>query len=77
MGHDWGAALGWVFASLVPQTWSIILAVLSVGHPATFRRTLGQREKSWYMLCFQFPGVAEQWLSGNDLGQLPLLGPPP
>ena len=40
--------------------------MLSVGHPATFRRTPEQREKSWYMLLFQFRGVAEQWLSDND-----------
>jgi pimeloyl-ACP methyl ester carboxylesterase len=40
--------------------------VLSVGHPATFRRTLEQHEKSWYMLLFQFAGVAEQWLSDNN-----------
>jgi pimeloyl-ACP methyl ester carboxylesterase len=40
--------------------------VLSVGHPATFRRTFAQREKSWYMLLFQFPGIAERWLSGDD-----------
>ncbi len=65
VGHDWGAALGWVFASLVPDRVDH-LAVLSVGHPATFRRTLAQNEKSWYMLLFQFAGVAEQWLSGND-----------
>jgi pimeloyl-ACP methyl ester carboxylesterase len=65
VGHDWGAALGWVFASLVPDRVGH-LAVLSVGHPSTFRRTFEQREKSWYMLLFQFPGVAEQWLSGND-----------
>ena len=24
-----------------------------------------QREKSWYMLLFQFPGVAERWLSDD------------
>ena len=65
VGHDWGAALGWVFASLVPDRVDH-LAVLSVGHPATFRRSLEQHEKSWYMLLFQFPGVAEQWLSDNN-----------
>jgi pimeloyl-ACP methyl ester carboxylesterase len=65
VGHDWGAALGWVFASLVPDRVDH-LAVLSVGHPSTFRRTLEQQEKSWYMLLFQFAGVAEQWLSDND-----------
>ena len=63
VGHDWGAALGWVFASLTCRSH---LAVLSVGHPSTFRRTLEQREKSWYMLLFQFAGVAEQWLSDNN-----------
>ena len=40
------------------------LAALSVGHPKAFRDAgLAQREKSWYMLLFQFDDVAEQWLS--------------
>jgi pimeloyl-ACP methyl ester carboxylesterase len=65
VGHDWGAALGWVLASLAPDRIDH-LAVLSVGHPATFRRTLEQNEKSWYMLLFQFAGIAEQWLSNNN-----------
>ena len=65
VGHDWGAALGWVLASLVPDRVDH-LVVLSVGHPSTFRRTLEQCEKSWYMLLFQFAGVAEQWLSDNN-----------
>ncbi len=65
VGHDWGAALAWGLASLAPGCVDH-LAVLSVGHPATFRRTPRQREKSWYMLLFQFPGVAERWLSGDD-----------
>jgi len=43
------------------------LVALSVGHPATFRADgFEQHEKSWYMLLFQFAGIAEQWLSGND-----------
>jgi pimeloyl-ACP methyl ester carboxylesterase len=76
VGHDWGAALAWGIASLAPASVDH-LAVLSVGHPATFRRTALQREKSWYMLLFQFPGVAEQWLTGDgwanfrDWGQHP------
>ena len=65
VGHDWGAALAWGLASLAPDHVDH-LAVLSVGHPATFRRTYAQREKSWYMLLFQFPGIAERWLSDND-----------
>ena len=27
---------------------------------------VAQREKSWYMLFFQFEGVAEKWLSADD-----------
>ena len=65
VGHDWGAALGWTLASMVPDRVDH-LAVLSVGHPSTFRRTLEQNEKSWYMLLFQFAGVAEKWLSDNN-----------
>jgi pimeloyl-ACP methyl ester carboxylesterase len=65
VGHDWGAALAWVLASLVPDRVDQ-LAVLSVGHPSGFLRTLEQREKSWYMLLFQFEGVAERWLSDDD-----------
>jgi len=28
--------------------------------------TLEQNEKSWYMLLFQFAGIAEQWLTDNN-----------
>ena len=53
------------------------LVVLSVGHPATFRRTLEQRQKSWYMLLFQFPGVAERWLTGDNWANFRTLGATP
>ena len=39
VGHDWGAALAWGLASLAPDRVDH-LAVLSVGHPSTFRRTV-------------------------------------
>ncbi|REE95614.1 alpha/beta fold hydrolase [Thermomonospora umbrina] len=66
VGHDWGGALAAVLASLAPERVSSATFV-SVGHPAAFA-TAGweQREKSWYMLLFQFPEVAERWLSQND-----------
>ncbi len=68
--HDWGAAVAWALASLAPDLVDR-LAVLSVGHPSTFRGAAGQLdlsqlEKSWYMLLFQFVGVAEEWLSADD-----------
>ena len=63
VGHDWGAALAWIFATFVPQRTDHLVA-LSVGHPAGFHAAgVPQREKSWYMLLFQFEGVAEEWLS--------------
>ena len=63
VGHDWGAALAWAIAALAPDRVDH-LAALSVGHPPSFAGAgLAQREKSWYMLLFQFAGIAEQWLS--------------
>ena len=66
VGHDWGAAVAWALASFVPQRVDH-LAALSVGHPAAFAEAgFAQREKSWYMLLFQFQPVAERWLSDHD-----------
>jgi pimeloyl-ACP methyl ester carboxylesterase len=65
VGHDWGAGLAWALASLAPGSVDH-LAVLSVGHPTTFLRTLEQRQKSWYMLLFQFPGLAERWITEDN-----------
>jgi pimeloyl-ACP methyl ester carboxylesterase len=66
VGHDWGGAIGAVMAAIMPDRVRS-LTCLSVGHPAALRGAgWAQREKSWYMLLFQFPGVAEQWLSQDD-----------
>ena len=66
VGHDWGGAIGSVFAALVPERVAS-LTFLSVGHPAAFGAAGWlQRQKSWYMLLFQFTGIAEQWLSQDD-----------
>jgi pimeloyl-ACP methyl ester carboxylesterase len=66
VGHDWGAALSWVLAVLQPDRVDHLVA-LSVGHPSAFTRaSLRQRELSWYMLLFQFQGIAEKWLSDNS-----------
>jgi len=70
VGHDWGAALGWGLAALVGDRVDH-LVTLSVGHPTAFRLAgLAQQERSWYMLLFQFPGLAEQWLSDNGWANL-------
>jgi pimeloyl-ACP methyl ester carboxylesterase len=70
VGHDWGAAVAWVAAARLPDRVATLTA-LSVGHPAAFAHAgLRQLEKSWYMLLFQFSGIAEAWLSANQFRNL-------
>jgi pimeloyl-ACP methyl ester carboxylesterase len=65
VGHDWGAVLAWALAAGAPDRVDHLVA-LSVGRSASFLRTPRQREKSWYMLLFQFPGIAERWLTEDN-----------
>lgn len=66
VGHDWGAALAWMVATFAPDRVSRLVAV-SVGHPVSFADVdLDQKQRSWYMLWFQFPGVAERVLPEHD-----------
>lgn len=66
VGHDWGAAVAWMLAAFFPGRVQR-LAALSVGHPDCYARApIEQREKSWYMLLFQFEGLAETALSQQD-----------
>ena len=64
IGHDWGAAVAWLTATVHPDRVHK-LVVLSVPHPLA-PRTLRQREMAWYQLFFQFEGIAEAWLQHND-----------
>ena len=66
VGHDWGAAIAWATALMGADRVDHLVA-LSVGHPATFFADgFEQQQKSWYMLLFQFSGIAEEWLSGDN-----------
>ena len=66
VGHDWGAAVAWMFATTRPEKTDRLVAV-SVGHPASFMSPgLRQLQRSWYMLLFQFEGVAEEALQRRD-----------
>lgn len=70
VGHDWGAALAWTMAAFVPDRVDHLTA-LSVGHPSAFAGVgFAQREKSWYMLLFQFEEIAERWLADNDFANM-------
>ena len=66
VGHDWGATFAWLLATMAPERVGK-LVVLSVGHPGGFvDQSIRQREMSWYMLLFQFAGVAEEMLTRDD-----------
>jgi pimeloyl-ACP methyl ester carboxylesterase len=70
VGHDWGSALAQLVSIMAPGR-VIDLACLSVGHRgALLSAGWEQREKSWYMLLFQFQGVAEQWLAQHDFSNM-------
>lgn len=66
VAHDWGAAVAWFFASLMPQRVDR-LVVASVGHPAAMggRPSLEALQKGWYSLLFLFPDI-EQALRQDD-----------
>jgi pimeloyl-ACP methyl ester carboxylesterase len=66
VGHDWGAALAWVVAAGMPSTVDHLVC-LSVGHPLAYSApSLDQRAASWYILLFQFEGVAETLLTRDN-----------
>jgi pimeloyl-ACP methyl ester carboxylesterase len=68
IGHDWGAAVAWLFAirRLRPLE---RLVIMNVPHPALMSRRLRdswrQRARSWYMGFFQLPWLPERLL-GRD-----------
>ena len=73
VGHDWGAPPCWLFAMFSPDRVRTLVA-LSVGHPDAFRNAgMEQREKSFYMLLFQFVDIAEQWLSADEWANMKTL----
>jgi pimeloyl-ACP methyl ester carboxylesterase len=65
VGHDWGAAVAWLVASLAPDRVDRLVA-LSVGFPgAAARPDLEALQKGWYRLLFQFD-VAEEVIRRDD-----------
>ncbi|QQS29399.1 MAG: alpha/beta hydrolase [Sphingobacteriales bacterium] len=68
VGHDWGGAVAWWFASLYPEMTEKLI-VLNMPHPAEMKKQLWrnftQLKKSWYVFFFQLPYLPEQYLSRN------------
>ena len=59
VGHDWGAAVAWLLASLMPDCVDRLVA-LSVGFPgAGGPPDLEALQKGWYRLLFQFDGAED------------------
>jgi pimeloyl-ACP methyl ester carboxylesterase len=73
VGHDWGAAVAWLAAMLLPDRVRTLTAV-SVPHPLA-PVTERQREMAWYQLFFQFEEIAEASLSYDDWALLRELTP--
>lgn len=64
--HDWGAPLGWILASTLHDRVQHYAAI-SVGHPAAIAAAgFQQKQLTWYMLWFAFPGVAASHLPQSD-----------
>lgn len=59
IAHDWGANIGWIFASRYPERVERYMA-LSVGHTKAYRKS-GPRQvlRAWYAALFLLPVVAE------------------
>jgi pimeloyl-ACP methyl ester carboxylesterase len=68
IGHDWGAAIAWVFAvqARLPLEG---LVIMNVPHPAVFARVLStswaQRRRSWYVAFFQLPRLPEAMMTAR------------
>lgn len=66
VGHDWGAAQGWLFAAAHPERVERYVA-MSVGHPAAYSTGgLAQKLKGWYVLMFQLRAFPEWLLTAGD-----------
>lgn len=64
--HDWGAAVGWLFAAFMPQRVDRLVAI-SVGFPgAAGPPDLESLQKAWYRILFQSVGVAEELFQRRD-----------
>lgn len=68
VGHDWGGMVAWMFANDHGDRLER-LVICDVPHPlrmAQGLRTLRQLRKSWYILWFQVPGMAERAIAAQD-----------
>lgn len=71
VGHDWGGAIAWTFASIYPNMLEK-LAIINCPHPKEMLKMIKsnptQLLKSWYMFMHQLPLIPE-FILGNTLPQ--------
>lgn len=69
VGHDWGAAIGWLAIAQYPQRFvsfsSLAIPPLG-GMLKAIRRYPMQLRNSWYMAFFQLRGLADHVVARND-----------
>jgi pimeloyl-ACP methyl ester carboxylesterase len=71
VGHDWGGAVAWAFASRYPEH-TLSLTSVSTPHPNAFSQALHSSKQalmSWYMFFFQLPFLPE-WIMRANQGKL-------
>lgn len=68
VGHDWGGAVAWWFATLYPHMTERLI-VLNMPNPAEMQRQLwrnwAQLKRSWYIFFFQLPRLPERYMNQN------------
>ncbi len=67
VAHDWGGVIAWLFAMRGMRPLSR-LVVMNLPHPACMERELRtwkQMRRSWYVLVFQIPRLAEALLAAR------------
>ena len=72
VGHDWGGIVAWSFAGAYPELLHR-LVIVNAPHLRLFARKVRrppQIFRSWYILLFQLPGLAERLLSARDFAAL-------
>ena len=70
IGHDWGGLIGWRMCADYPERVRRYVT-LSVGHPGAYSAGgIMQLLKAWYVLLFQWRGVAEAIMRAFDFGIL-------
>lgn len=72
VGHDWGGAVAWAYASLNPDR-LLSLSVLATPHPAAFGAAYNtpgsdQAARSGYMATFRAEGAEDQLLANDAAG---------